>query len=426
MAFINFGDTLRSIGINKDYGISELFGGDKQSLYRSNELGGSNVQGPLVSQILPTNTNYNTSSSQPLIDNSNPFNSKVSANAYKSTPSTGQGVTTGYSKRNAAKSLGISTQELEARAKAAGFDSTEEYMQNYSPEIENIYSEVDKYLDNQQSRLMAGEQDYYNTFTSPYESQMPLVNQAKESGIANLQNQQGVAMSQEQDALSAASRLYNELMSRNQQAFGGGANSSVGQAANEIASREAQRQFGSIKNNSAQVVQGIITKMNEVESQAQAMMQQLEMQKEAALSQAKLAFQDKLDAIDADRAQLGQAKAQLKYQAMLELRARNQAIQDRQTEYAMQIEMMREQARLEAGNYAQQIQAQGDAYLGQAQEGNYNLSNANQGSMNSLQGSSSITGAGGNASSNILSPGGYFNWQATQANNRLADYLQGR
>lgn len=414
MAFLNYGTGTWG---TPEFGITELFGGKKDSIDFAKTWGSGQIpQTNVFSSTPQTSPQYG-----PIIDtslyNNNLSGSGKSSDAYKNI-SGGSAGSTGYSKSAAAKSLGVSTAELSRMAKEAGFDSTEEFMQNYNPQINNIYDEAYGYLNQQEQRLRAGEQDYYGTFTAPYEAQLPLIEQARQSGVANLQNQQSEAQLQEQNALAAARQLYNELSARNRQAFGGV--SSVGQASSEILGREQMRQQGNIQNTSAQVIQGIMTKINDVESKAQAMTQQLQIEKENALSQAKLAFQDKLDAINNDRFMLAQQKAQLKYQEMVAYRDRVQAIQDRNTEFAMNIEAMREQARLEAQQVTQNMNSMNDMYGAQAQEALSNQAGYNNAYVNNIGNSSSL-GSYGNALSTILSPSGYFNWSAQNSQKKLED-----
>lgn len=423
MAFTNYGSGnwlgLPEFGISEN--IKEFFSGlTGQPVDSSSYNSIYNAQQKTNSTVPST---YGTSSTVPSLIEDTHYTYKPSGGSIYQTVSTPTGTQNLYSKSAAAESLGVSKEQLERMARDAGYDSTEEFMQNYNPQINNIYNEANSILNQQEQRLRSGEQDYYNTFTAPYDSQIPLVNQAKQEGIANLQNQQNVAEYQEKSALDAANRLYNELTARNRQAFGG--TSSIGQAASEILGREQQRQLGSIKNNSAQVVQGIISKINDTESKASAMLQQLQKEKEAALSQAKLAFQDKLDAIDSDRFALAQQKSQMKYQEMLAYRDRVQALQDRATEYSMQIEAMREQARLESRGYLDQVNAMNQSYGGQAAQGNQNLSQANQNAISTLGFTSGLNGVSGGASSNILSPTGYSPYTSTVGKKNLLEEKTG-
>lgn len=219
-----------------------------------------------------------------------------------------------------------------------GYDDWDSYMNDVN-KTEDIYDEGKDYLDNLESNLYKNLPNYLSLFTDPYYNQIPTVTSNMNAGVANLQNQQGLAQYQEQDALSAARRLYNELTARNRQAFGGV--SSVGQAASEIGARELQRQMGTVKNTAAQTIQGIVTKINEVKDKANTMIAKLKSDAELAKKEAQLAFQDKIAAINEKRYELKQQKAIDKINALAELRDRILSIQQVTTQKSAEVEQFR-------------------------------------------------------------------------------------
>lgn len=329
-----------------ELGITEtLFGGKKGSIFDAG--------------MRTTDYNYNQASQDP----SNPYYNQPQApttNINQPSPTSNLVKRTG-STDNPTIPTSDEPSEQDKLAQQYGFDDYADYLDRVK-NVKNVYDKSSDYLDTLENRIRGGEQDYYNIYTTPYSSQIPLVQSNAQAGISNLQNQQGLAQYQEQDALSAARRLYNELTARNRQAFGGV--SSVGQAASEIGARELQSQMGTVKNTAAQTIQGIVTKINDVQSTADAMIQQLTQQKEAALSQAKLAFQDKLSEIDNMRNTINQQKAQLKLDALKEFRDRIQYLQDVQTQRTYELENMKAQA-------VQSLQAQATElqdYLGMQNE----------------------------------------------------------
>jgi hypothetical protein len=202
----------------------------------------------------------------------------------------------------------------------SGSGSEDQYQDDINNKIDEYYGQAMGRLDSQRSDLKGSEQDYYNIATSPYDQQVPLINQAAQQGQGTITEQRGQAGTQEQNALAAARRLYDELTSRNRQAFGSGALGSVGQAAGEVLGRSAQQQFGTIRNTAGETQQSLMTAARNLEQQTQAQLQSLELQKGQALSQAKLWFKERLDAINALREETSLAKSQAKLDALKEYR----------------------------------------------------------------------------------------------------------
>lgn len=254
--------------------------------------------------------------------------------------------------------------------------------------IDAQYNDNKSTLDKMYSDMYLGEQDFYDTYTKPYDAQTPLILQARDQGLQSISNQQNIAGQQEQSALAAARQLYNELTQRNQQAFGGGALSSVGQAAGEILGRGAMQTFGNIRQGAQNTIQGLITEARNVSERADAQLQQLNMQKEAALSEARLAFRDKLGEIDRMRDQLKQNRTNMKLEALREFRSNIQNIANQATAFQQSLQAMKYQADLNLRNalsstqqYADAGVASGQNMLGQQGAGNeisYNRFGAGQ------------------------------------------------
>lgn len=224
-----------------------------------------------------------------------------------------------YSKSGVADALGISTDELESRAKDAGYSSTESYYNSgkfKEDQLDSYYDPSMKMLNAQQTALMGNQGNFENIATSPYDQQVPLVTQAGQQGQNAIQGQMGQAGTTEQSALAAARRLYDELTSRGRQAFGSGALGSVGQAASEVLGRSAQEQFGNIRNTAGQTMQTLQTAARELQDKTSTLLNNLQLQKAEALSKAKMDFQDRLDYIAQQKNLVGQAKAAAKLSAL--------------------------------------------------------------------------------------------------------------
>jgi hypothetical protein len=212
-----------------------------------------------------------------------------------------------------------------------------QYQEAYQKAIDDSYNSVMGRLNKQEDNLYDNEPNFYNIATAPYTSQIPLVQQAGQEGESALGLQQQKAGLNEQNALAAARRLYDELTSRNRQAFGSGALGSVGQAASEILGRTAQQGMGSIRNQAAETYNNIATAVVNLKAKVKAQLDSLELQKNQALSQAKIAFQEKIDYINEKKNEAAQAKAQNKLDAMREYRDYVRSIEQQATQLSNSI-----------------------------------------------------------------------------------------
>jgi hypothetical protein len=216
--------------------------------------------------------------------------------------------------------------------------------------IDQNYSQGMDFLSKIEQALYGSQNDFYNTFTAPYEAQIPLINQAYEQGNAAINTAKSEAYQGEQSALDSARNLYNELDARNRQAFGGAGNSSVGQASGELLGRSMMQNFGQIKQNVANTVNKLVQRGLDLKNEVDAKIQSLTMQKDAALSQAKLAFQEKLDEINSQRFQLAQDKAAAKLSALQSYNANIQNIRNQFMSFGQELEAMKVKADLELRN----------------------------------------------------------------------------
>jgi len=139
---------------------------------------------------------------------------------------------------------------------------------------------------------------YREQFTKQYDAQRPMIEQARDEGINYLNQASSDAQLMGENALGSARNLYNELSMRNQQMFGGGRGSSVGQAASELLGREQMGQMGNIRQGVMNQVNEFAGKIQVAKEKANAQLQSLESQKQAALAQAELQVQNMLQQIN--------------------------------------------------------------------------------------------------------------------------------
>jgi len=285
------------------------------------------------SQTNPNYANYRGSQTYAPRDVSNTSSGTMYGQPYlgtSATPSTQ--IPTGGSKGGSA-----GTQAPTSNYMGSGMNQDQ-----YMAEINNAYNSSYDALNKQYDTTMAGQQNFYDQFTQPYEAQKPLLEQAYTSGV-NLNKQQQNTNSQNAlNQTDQSRRLYNELSQGVHQRFGGA--NSAGEFANAFYGREFQRQMGGIQNTQGQNQQALLSKLQDIQGEHDAKLQSLEMQKQAALAQAKDAFQQRLDAINNARSVLDQNKAQLKLQALQEFRQRAYQVQDQANQLAQQLQLIHAQA----------------------------------------------------------------------------------
>ena len=103
--------------------------------------------------------------------------------------------------------------------------------EQYLREVGQTFDQGNRYLDQSQASLEAGKNDFINQFTGQFNAQKPLLQNARDTGLQQIDQNRQSEQAREQSALSAARNLYNELSQAGRSTFGSGALSSAGQAA---------------------------------------------------------------------------------------------------------------------------------------------------------------------------------------------------
>lgn len=227
------------------------------------------------------------------------------------------------------------------------FGSYDDFMN----EINNVYSGSENYLNDAENAVRSDQPNALKEAESIFNTNVSTLGNQKQTAFGQLDQQQTKATSTKENALADARRLYQEQQMGANQRFGG--SSSAGQAVSELQAREQARQFGQTGRQYADITNQIDTQRNTVEREYQTGMLQLEQQKQTAIANVTRDFQNKLLQISNSRAMLGQAKAEAKLSALQNLRSEVFAIQQQNTQFTQQLEMMRQQALLSAGNYGQ-------------------------------------------------------------------------
>lgn len=256
-------------------------------------------------------------------------------------------------------------------------------------EVNGAFGDASNILDQQEQRVRSGEQDLYKQATAPYDSTLPLLQQARDENLTRNTQQTNEERTNETNAFDSARRLFQELRQGNLQRFGG--SSSAGEFSYDLLGRELQRGLGQIQQTAGQNLNKLKDQANQIITGFQSQLQQLNTQKEAALAGARDVFRQKLSEIDNARFGLAQNKAQAKLQALYQLRSEAQNIQNSFIQLQQQMAANAQQAYL---NTVQTVQAYRGQTGGQVQvdpfaAATYSRFGGGQGSQNlgGLQGS---------------------------------------
>lgn len=230
----------------------------------------------------------------------------------------------------------------------------QKYEEDVRNQIESAYKAQVDFLTGQEQRLQAQLPDFLKTISSPFEQQQPLLEQQLGEQQARAATEQEGLRMQEQQGLAGVRRTAEEAGIRAVQQFGGVGGSSAAQAAGELIGREQLRQSGSIQQQRAQGIQNINDQLRAITGEYNANVAKLQLQKEQALSNARLTFQQEIDKIRREKMTAGVTKAQMTIEALGNFAAQRQLIErDAQTQ-ANNLALLREQAALNAQNISLQ------------------------------------------------------------------------
>jgi hypothetical protein len=218
-------------------------------------------------------------------------------------------------------------------------------------QIDEAYGASYGYLDKAEGALRSDFPNALAEAEAMFKTNSSTLGNQKASAGEALDVQGKKAQKTKESALSAARRLYQEQGIGANQRFGG--SSSAGQAFSELQSREQARNYGETERQYADVSNQIETQRNAVEREYSTGLLQLEQQKQTAVSNATRDFQNKLLQIEQNRAQIGQAKAEAKLGALQAYRTQVFQIEQQNTAFQQQLQLMREQANMQLSSFNQ-------------------------------------------------------------------------
>lgn len=239
--------------------------------------------------------------------------------------------------------------------------------------IDQNYGEISNYLNSLQGSAQSGYNSIVSGINSGYNTANTNLGASQDAANKQIAQQQTEGDQRKQDALTAATRLYNELIMGGQQRFGGA--SSAGEAYAALTGRELQRNQQATQNDYSTFMGQIATAKNNLQTQYENSLRTLEQNRQDSLRQAEADYNSKLDQINSSRTQALQDKNNAKLSLLQNLRnqvyninvanAQNSStLKQTLAQYQQQLQAAEQQI---AGNLQQTAQGQ------QAYNANVNL-----------------------------------------------------
>lgn len=185
-------------------------------------------------------------------------------------------------------------------------------------EINNMASANNNYLNDVQSQMQSGFNTYQQDAQAQQAAQQAQLDASRNTSLQTVATNEQAAEQRRVDALSAARRLYDELMRSGSQRFGGA--SSAGQAYSELNAQEQQRRMGGIQSDYNTTMTQFENQKSQIEQQYQASIANLQAQTTQFMNEKRRDFDNKLMEISRMRNETEQNKSQMRLEALQQLR----------------------------------------------------------------------------------------------------------
>lgn len=224
---------------------------------------------------------------------------------------------------------------------------------DFNAAIDEAYNPTFNYLNQAEAAVNADYPNVLKEAQSQFDTSKGLAENTKKQGLTTLGQNQEKAAYQNESALAAARRLYDQLRTGYNQRFGG--SSSAGGAASEISAVEQQRQQGQTQRSYQDIKSTIDAEMQKVNDSYNQNLLQLEQSKQSAINQANRDFQSKLLQIAQSRAEAASAKANARLAALQDLRNKVYQINLQNMQFQQTLQAQKQAAELNLGNYAKTV-----------------------------------------------------------------------
>lgn len=223
--------------------------------------------------------------------------------------------------------------------------------QELQPQIDAAYAPQEAYLGGLEGFYRGQLPGYQQEAQSNFDVNKQLAGTAKKSSEDTINTQERQAQRSKEDALAKARRIFNEQMIGSQQRFGGA--SSAGGAYSELLARNLQSEQGQIGRQAVDVTQQIGVLRQQVQQKFDDTLLQLEQQKQKSMNDIQREFDQKMMEISNNRTQIASAKAQMKLQALMDLRNQTFALQQQDAQFRQALALQKAQADQQVQSYGQ-------------------------------------------------------------------------
>ena len=232
--------------------------------------------------------------------------------------------------------------------------------QNPGGGVDDLQSQLDSIYSPIQAALSGQEQTLNETF-APVPGQiqaqadlsMANIGQQRAQGTRELATQETAAGARKEDALTSATRLYDELQRGGQQRFGG--SSSAGEAFQTLTSVEQQRRQGTIQSAFETAMQQVGALKSNLEGKFALAQQEIELQKNEAIQTATNEFKNALDQIQSSKAMAQSDRATANINMLQDLRNKVYTINLQSLQFAQQLALNDQASKAKVDAFAQQI-----------------------------------------------------------------------
>lgn len=239
-------------------------------------------------------------------------------------------------------------------------DNTSQPIQQPNQVDEGLNNAINEFYDPTMNYLNQAEQTLNNALPSVQQDIEGLYNTSRQSletergrGEREISAREQQAGQTREDAMAAATRLYNETQLGGQQRFGRA--SGVGQAFQELANRELMRNQGGVQRDYAQAQMQVAEFQNQLQERFTTAISQLEQQKNTAMNDARREHEQKLLEISRMRSAAESEKAAARLQALQDLRNKVFSINMQDLQFKQQLAQMNQAGQAQVQNYAQQV-----------------------------------------------------------------------
>ncbi len=208
-------------------------------------------------------------------------------------------------------------------------------------DIDAVFNPMFGTLNQQESQLRADQPGEEKRIEDLVTAGVGKVRGQEQEAQVGLARQEGDVREGETNAYQQARNLYNELAQRYGALFG--SRSSAGPFAMELLGREAQKQFGQTQQVAQKGMQSIADEKNRLGTWVKTQLNEWDQKKTSALTELRKVFTNAISQINSQRGALESQKAQARYQTLIDVRNRQQAIEDADRSFRQQLTLFQAQ-----------------------------------------------------------------------------------